>query len=390
MKVFAKTAVGPVNNDALCELLSGVSDAPPDFLAIHADASADLAGLTSASRQTACRAVHGATSCKGVMASETLRLNQSAFGVFAIWDPDGDFGTCVVAKGDDPEAASSAATSRAIDAAGRAGEAPELIWLSTSPGNEEAVLAGIIDVVGPDVPIVGGSCADNDLSGGWAVFGAEQVIGEGIAVSVLFPSGNVSVSFQNGYAPTGKSGVVTAGAGRRIATIDGKPAAEFCVDWGGARARENDGSVTILSDSTFAPLGRQVTDVADVPFFLLIHPASANPDGSIEVFADISVGETLHQMTGSVDTLINRASRVARNASEALAAGDEVAGALMVYCGGCMLAVEDRMDEVVAGVNQSLGGAPFLGIFTFGEQGADFRGENHHGNLMISCITFAT
>ncbi|MEM7742785.1 MAG: FIST C-terminal domain-containing protein [Pseudomonadota bacterium] len=364
-------------------------DAPPDFLAVHADASADLTGLNSASHQTACRAVHGATSCKGVMASEAVRLNQRAFGVFAIWDPDGDFGTCVVAKGHDPEAASSAATSRAIDAAGRPGEAPDLIWLSTSPGNEEAVLAGIMDVVGPDVPIVGGSCADNDLSGGWAVFDGEQVIGEGIAVSVLFPSGNVSVSFQNGYAPTDKSGVVTEGAGRHIAKIDDKPAAEFCVDWGGARAREIDETVTILSDSTFAPLGRQVTDVADVPFFLLIHPASAHPDGSIEVFADISEGETLHQMTGSVDTLINRASRVARNATEALPTGNEVVGALMVYCGGCMLAVEDRMDEVVAGVNQSLGGAPFLGIFTFGEQGTDFRRENHHGNLMISCITFA-
>jgi hypothetical protein len=53
-----------------------------------------------------------------------------------------------------------------------------------------------------------------------------------------------------------------------------------------------------------------------------------------------------------------------------------------------MLSVRERLDEVVAGVNASLDGAPFLGAFTFGEQGALLKAGNRHGNLMISCIIF--
>ena len=53
-----------------------------------------------------------------------------------------------------------------------------------------------------------------------------------------------------------------------------------------------------------------------------------------------------------------------------------------------MLAVQEHMDKVAAGIDQALGGAPFLGVFTFGEQGPVLNYENRHGNLMISCVTF--
>jgi len=61
----------------------------------------------------------------------------------------------------------------------------------------------------------------------------------------------------------------------------------------------------------------------------------------------------------------------------------------MVYCGRCMLAVQDHMDEVVHGVVQAIPDTPFLGVFTFGEQGMVMDSDNRHGNLMISCILFS-
>ncbi|NNJ67935.1 MAG: hypothetical protein HKP54_07825, partial [Boseongicola sp.] len=65
-----------------------------------------------------------------------------------------------------------------------------------------------------------------------------------------------------------------------------------------------------------------------------------------------------------------------------------IAGALMIYCGGCMLAVQEQLDDVAAGVREALPGVPFLGVFTFGEQGVVLDGRNRHGNLMISAIVF--
>jgi len=53
-----------------------------------------------------------------------------------------------------------------------------------------------------------------------------------------------------------------------------------------------------------------------------------------------------------------------------------------------MLSVRPRLSEVVGKVSAALGGAPFLGTFTFGEQGPILGAGNRHGNLMISCIIF--
>jgi hypothetical protein len=52
-----------------------------------------------------------------------------------------------------------------------------------------------------------------------------------------------------------------------------------------------------------------------------------------------------------------------------------------------MLAVDDQMPEVANTVLRAFGGMPFIGCFTFGEQGL-MLDRNVHGNLMISAIAF--
>jgi hypothetical protein len=230
------------------------------------------------------------------------------------------------------------------------------------------------------------------VTGDWFVFGQDGQTSDGVVVSVLFPSRRVSFAYRNGYSPTACNGVVTRASGRTIHEIDGMPAFDVYSAWtDGAVSRPGPGEteVAILSQSTFWPLGREVTQLGEVPFYLLAHPAVARDDGSIDLFATVETGEELTLMTGSADSLTARAGRVA---SLARAAGRldaaPISGALMIYCGGCMLSVSDRLDEIVEGVNAALDGAPFLGAFTFGEQGALVRAGNRHGNLMISCIVF--
>ena len=93
-------------------------------------------------------------------------------------------------------------------------------------------------------------------------------------------------------------------------------------------------------------------------------------------------------MRGDRDRLIERAGRVAREAATKLPGGAaSLAGGLIVYCAGCMMAVGDQMPQVAATVAESFSDMPFLGCFTFGEQGTLAR-QNVHGNLMISAIAF--
>ena len=67
--------------------------------------------------------------------------------------------------------------------------------------------------------------------------------------------------------------------------------------------------------------------------------------------------------------------------------GKGLAGSLLVYCAGCKIAVGDRMADVVAEIRAGTGDRPFIGCFTFGEQGSLFD-RNVHANLMISAVAF--
>ena len=210
---------------------------------------------------------------------------------------------------------------------------------------------------------------------------------------MLFPSTSVSFAYHNGYAPTEHNGTVTASEGRVLKAIDGRPAADVYREWTDHAVIPEVVSETmpILSESTLNPLGRYLDSVGDVPYFLLAHPAELTPDSELGLFADVAVGDRLTLMSGSPDQLTQRAGKVAALAAQSGSLKpNEISGALMVYCGGCMLAVQDRLGDVTTGVVSALPGVPFLGIFTFGEQGVVLDGCNRHGNLMISAVIFGT
>jgi hypothetical protein len=136
-------------------------------------------------------------------------------------------------------------------------------------------------------------------------------------------------------------------------------------------------------------LGRAVGSAGGLPYYRLSHPETLKKDGSLTLFASVEEGEKIALMEGSIDSLVKRAGRVA---SAALSAGgmraEDASGALLIYCAGCMLAVREQMSDVVVSVNEVLKGKPFLGMFTFGEQGCFIGGENRHGNLMMSVVVF--
>ena len=75
------------------------------------------------------------------------------------------------------------------------------MWFTADPGAEEALIAGIQDVLGPAVPIAGGSSADNDVGGAWMQLTADQVLRGSVLVSVLYPSRPLHVAFHSGYSP---------------------------------------------------------------------------------------------------------------------------------------------------------------------------------------------
>lgn len=379
-------------DEAMARLADRMGGAPDYLLVYFTESYAAEELLAALALLPPSVKVQGCSSCLGVMTEEGMHgVDGRALALLGIRDEGGAYGVGAAALGGDPRAAARRALEAALADSGRPGELPDMVWLNAVPGNEEAVLQGICDVVGRNVPVLGGSAGDNQVAGAWSLLTRHYAAGDAVVVTAMMPALRVSSSFQSGYLPTARSGIVTSAAGRIVHAIDGRPAAEVYREWTGSLL---DGvpaaGGNVLPLTTLAPLGRVVGKVGEVPFYTLSHPDALLADGSLSLFAEVAEGEQLVLMTGSKDRLVARAGRVAKAAADLGGfAADAILGAVVVYCAGCMLTVRERLPDVVAELNTVLGGKPFIGIFSFGEQGCLLDGHPSHGNLMISALVFA-
>lgn len=336
--------------------------------------------------------LQGGTSCMGVMSTKGVCADEGVgLGLFAISDPEGSYGVGVAEIGPEPRAAASRAVERALEDAGRPGEIPCLVWMNAAPGHEEALLAGIEDLLGTSVPVAGGSTADNTVAGRWSQVANGEVFQDSVVLSVLFPSAAISCAFHSGYDPTPLRGTVTRAEGRLLQEIDGRKAAEVYNEWTEGLVSEALGvGGEVLSRTSLAPLGREVGALQGMPFYKLSHPSRVSEENALSLFTSVETGDEVVLMRGSRQSLISRAGRVAREAIQASDLPREaILGALVIYCAGCMLTIQDDMEQVASEIAAELGGAPFIGVFTFGEQGCVVGEGSSHGNLMISTVVFS-
>ncbi|HPQ71115.1 MAG TPA: FIST N-terminal domain-containing protein [bacterium] len=334
--------------------------------------------------------IHGGTSFQAVMTEQGFHsCVEFSLGLLGIYDPDGAYGVAGVELGVDPGKAVQQALTEAIRRADREGEQPSIVLLTSAPGHEETLIDDIQAVLGTQVPIIGGSSADNQVQGNCKQFTERQYFTNGLVITVLYPSVNTYFAFHSGYEPTAKRGKVTEAVGRVLLAIDGRPAAHVYNLWTDNLISEKTAPASIFAKTTFAPLGRIAGHIGEVPYYCLSHPETVTEQGGLSLFTEVNVGDEVILMKGTRDSLINRAGRVAYSALQAdRIHPTRLYGALVIYCGGCMLAVGPHMPEVANNINETLTGVPFLGIFSFGEQGCFASGQNHHGNLMISMLAF--
>ncbi len=365
----------------------------PDLLVLHCAAPYDVEAVVRTLRDCAPDVpLHGGTSCLGVMTEAGFHSeNGRGMGLLGLSDPDGAYGVGAAELGDDPATAAEQALRQALAQAGAPGETPAMVWMTAAPGNEETLIASIAATVGDNVPIAGGSAADNTVSGDWSQFANGRVYDNAVVVTAMFPSSEVFFAFHSGYEPTDKKGRVTAARGRELQQIDGRPAAGVYNEWTGGLVDDVlTGGGNILSRASLHPLGRVAGEVGGVPYYQLSHPNTVTATGALTLFTAVESGDEVVLMQGTEESLISRVGRVASSTLRTYAARPEdVAGALIIYCAGCMLSIQDHREEIVAHLREALPGVPFLGAFTFGEQGCFAGGENRHGNLMISVLLFS-
>lgn len=330
------------------------------------------------------------SSCQGCADNQGLNNHSSySASVMLFKDPKGAFGVASADLSAAPGKRAALALEQAMSNAGKPHELPNLIWCLQAPGQEELILASFKAVVGDAVPIFGGSTADDTVTGDWLQFDGVTLFGNGLVVAVFYASTGISSFFSCGYSEVSLLGRVTEVQGRELIALDQLPAAQRYRQAVAQISSQQLVAGNVLKESTFCPIGRKI-EHADVPLYLLSHPAFITEHQSLQLFSEVYPGDLLYLMQGDRNQLINRAAEVCSTALKSLRFkyDCEAAGALVVFCGGCMLAVKSELDLVQAAIEQALGSIPFLITFTFGEQGSFVDGSNRHGNLMISAVMF--
>jgi hypothetical protein len=333
----------------------------------------------------------GGTSCLGLMTEDGFHSDKGvSLGLFGILDPEGVYG---VGCADSKTYSRTSGKNAIVSALKKAGKnmPPALVWITCAPGDEEGILAGIEEGLdGASTPIIGGSSADNTVDGNWYQITNGQVLYNGVVVTAMYPSRPIRYAFDNSYTPTPHKGIVTRASGRTVFEINHRPAADVYNEWTNGSITDFLAGGNILSPSTLHPLGRIAVWTRGATLYQLSHPESVLKNRALSLFTNTEPGEEVVLMESSIQDLVYRVDKITSKVlvGNLSVSKDGIAGALIIYCAGCMLAVQNQMQEVTSQFRDALGGKPFLGIHTFGEQGCALLGENLHANLMMTIIVF--
>ncbi len=362
-------------DDIVQMAMDGLGGEPPGLALLFATVDMDLPVLARrVARRLGKVPIFGSSSFTGVLTPAGFQSGPNGVaGLMLVSGVRAGVSRCFLGK--DPARAGALAAGLAIREAGQGGT-PTLFLVTSPPGSEEGVVAGISRKY-PAVPIVGGSPADNTIEGKWQVFADGQVFPQSAVVAALFVPGPVGYAFGSGYRPTRIR--ARAGAeGRLLKTLDGNPALDAYADWTGKDRAALIGDWKLLGECLLAPLATPVQDA-----YLIKHLAVGNEDGTIGAFAEFADGEDVVLMEATTDELISAAGEVVRQAAQGIR---DVRAVFLVHCAGRRVALGDRIGEVVGAVRSVIGDAPFLGFCSFGEQGMLVPGVNQHGNLMLSAL----
>lgn len=329
----------------------------------------------------------GATSCMGVGSSEGFRTERIVSALWLVGDGF-RFGVSGLARGNEVRGQGRELAGNALKAGAIPAEAARFAVVHATPGSEEALLAGLYDVLPRRTLLVGGSAADDDISGQWSVFSSAGVHKTGAVVAVCDWPWKLTAMCQGGYLVTRHRGTVTRASGRTVYTIDGRPAADVYNEWldGQLKPFLQTGG-TVLGNTTLSPFGVP-RSMEGLETHVIVHPEKVLvPERALTLFADVKEGEQLILMRSTQGALVRQSAQLAEWAmgSSGLQR-DMLAGALLVYCAGCMLAIQKQVPDMLGDFQRVLGPTPYLSVFTFGEQGCVMPQRAEHGNLMTSLL----
>ncbi len=263
---------------------------------------------------------------------------------------------------------------------------PDFFFMTASPANEEDYMKGIQDVIG-NIPVFGGSAADNTVEGKWSILNDGESFADGVAIAIFYTDGLMKNIYTGAYHETDNVGVITKINGdRTLVEIDHEPALKKYAEWTGKDVESLKGN-NLLTETICAPLGvkdpiGKVTAVR--------HPMFGNDDYSMNIGANLAVNTAVIQLSNTPEGIL-KANEETINSLNTLMNNEEKSY-FLVHCGGRRLglALSKIEDQIYPEVKKAIPDKEFLMVFTFGEYGTGDHSSNTVGGLSLSYTGFGS
>lgn len=325
--------------------------------------------------------VIGCTSSGAIMTPEGIISGENGFaGMLVLEDNELNVGVAGSPRGENPRETGRRIAREAMEMAGKK-FAPVAFAMFASPAEEEYYLKGIQDVVG-EIPMFGGSGADDAVVGDWKIFCEDKSFGDGCAVALFYTTKDIKNVFTGAYNETDNVGIVTkVEDDRRIVEIDHVPALKKYAEWTGMNPDELMGQNLLVASIPYALGVKSIQgDLTAVR-----HPMVGNPDYSFNVGAKVAEKTAFIQLQTDVDGLIEGAVTTIKEVKKDF----DPAALFLVHCGGRKLHIGNRIDEDFVAIKNAAGDVPFIVAFTFGEYGQNNHSGATIGGLSLSFTGFA-
>lgn len=322
----------------------------------------------------------GCTSSGAIMTPEGIITSNNGFsGMLTLEDNELAIGVAALPSKEDARNVGREAAKLAMKNAGKK-FAPVAFSMFATPGKEEAYLKGIQDVIG-EVPMFGGTAADDNFVGEEEIICEDKTFKDGCAVAFFYTTKKIVNTFSGLYEETNNVGIITAvDDDRHVVEIDHVPALKKYAEWTGFNADELMGQNLLFSS---VPLALGVKTIqGDIT--AVRHPITGNPDYTFTVGAKMSENTAVIQLKTDVEGLIDGTAKTIKELTSEI----DASAILLVHSGGRKLYIKDRIDEDFVAIKNTVGDIPFIVVFTSAEYGA----HNHSGtivsNLSLSFTAF--
>ncbi|MEK7541387.1 MAG: FIST N-terminal domain-containing protein, partial [Patescibacteria group bacterium] len=240
-------------------------------------------------------------------------------------------------------------------------------------GNGADAVRGVLDVLGPHFPVVGGAAGDDFIFEKTYQYRDGDVVSGAVAGVGIAGARTIGIGVRHGWVPIGMPMKVTRAQGAVLHELDGKPAISIYEDYFGERAEELRKEALARLAITY-PLGLKIPEYQEE--YLIRDPITVDEKGSITCAAEIPEGAEVRLMIGSKEKAVEAAEDAARHLMQEFEMDKTKPKFVLMF--NCIarekLFAQKANDEIQAVMNIIGHSVPLLGFYTYGEQ-APLGGE---------------